>query len=250
MAAWPTRPFEDPRLAAVADLIARWPGGPVPTRAALQEGLRAHLAPAGLTLVEPAPRPRRRAAELPGAIYEQRIAATGEIPTRPGDLHDAFNALAWAAFPAAKLALTTRIAALQRARLGADGRQPGARDREHDRLALLDEGGLILLDDGAGPRGVVVGHAIWQHAALGHRDVRAAAVALPALERGARWRWGDATPEAVRARVDAAWRALVTSPERLHAAMAARAGQVIDDGALWRSPPALSGCPACDRSSP
>ena len=34
--------------------------------------------------------------------YEARIFATGEVPTRHGDWHDFFNALAWCAWPRSK----------------------------------------------------------------------------------------------------------------------------------------------------
>lgn len=237
---------DHPWLAAVADLLARWPAGALPPLAELQAGLRDHLAPHGLALVAPLAAPRRRkrrpagtdasaAPDLdPRTIYELRIADTGEIPTRPDNLHDLCNALSWAAFPRAKWALTRRIAELQRARLDATGRLPAARDREHDRLALLDEGGLLSLTGSEGTRAVLVGHALWQHAALGHREVRAAAVHLPQPAPP----WSRASCAEVRAAVDAAWLALVTSPETLAAAMGERAGVFVDDAALWRAPPA------------
>lgn len=245
MSAEPHQAHPDhPWLAAVSDLLRRWPPGALPPIAELQAALGDRLAPLGLSLVPSSPAPRRRKAAFdPKAIYELRIADTGEIPTRPGNLHDLCNALSWAAFPRAKWALTRRIAELQRARLEATGRLPEARDREHDRLAMLDEGGMITLAGAAGSdgasdgddgirdeRAVLVGHALWQHAAEGRRQVRAAAVRLAAPAP----RWATAGCDEVRAAVDAAWLGLVTSPEALHAAMADRAGVLIDDGALWR----------------
>jgi hypothetical protein len=241
-AAWSPRLFDDPRFAAVSDLLRLWPADRLPSVDALQDSLGARLAPMNLRIVTaPPPPPRRRKGPRDRLeIYELRIAATGEIPTRADNLHDVCNALSWAAFPRAKWALTCRIAELQKARLDATGALPSARDREHDRLALLDEGGLISLgDDRAldaeldGARGVIVGHALWQHAALGHRNIRAAVVALP----GRAPRWSSASCDDVRAAVDAAWLVLVTAPERLHAAMADRAGEPIDEARLWQ--PAL-----------
>lgn len=240
---WPIARAEDPRFSAVSDLLARWPAGPLPTVAELQAALGELLAAHRLTLVEAPPMPKRRKKAVfdPLSIYEIRVAETGEIATRPDNLHDVCNALSWAAFPRAKWALTRRIAELQRARMGADGSQPGTRTREHDRLALLDEGGLIELggdpavhDSGDAGRGVVVGHALWQHAALGHPGVRAAVVRLPAPPS---LDWARAGCAEVRAAIDEAWLYLVRSPDSLHAAMAARAGEPVDPARLWR--PAL-----------
>jgi Protein of unknown function (DUF3025) len=233
---WPIASAEDPRFAAVSDLLARWPAGPLPKVAALQEGLGELLAPHGLSLVEAPPPPSRRkkAAFDPRAIYEIRIAEAGEIPTRPDNLHDVCNALSWAAFPRAKWALTRRIAELQKARMADDGSQPGTRTREHDRLALLDEGGMIELGGG---RGVIVGHALWQHAALGHAGIRAAVVRLPPPPALPPLSWAGASCAEVRVTIDEAWRSLVRFPDALHAAMEARAGEPIEAAQLWR--PAL-----------
>ncbi len=235
---WPIGRADDPRFAAVSDWLALWPAGPLPSVAQLAAALRDHLAPTGLRLVEAPPPPSRRkkGAFDPRSIYEIRIAEAGEIPTRPDNLHDVCNALSWAAFPAAKWALTRRIADLQRARMGPGGAQPGTRDREHDRLALLDEGGLLRLRAAEGERGVLVGHALWQHAAMGAGGIRAAAVAAP-LPPGQLLHvasWPAAGCAEVRAAVDAAWVALVRAPDSLHAAMEGRAGEPIDAAALWR----------------
>jgi Protein of unknown function (DUF3025) len=232
--AWPPWLADDPRFAAVSDLLRLWPAGALPSVAQLQDALGARLADHDLCIgyaPSPPPRGRRRKTSLdPLAIYEIRIAETGEIPTRPDNLHDVCNALSWAAFPRAKSALTRRIAALQRAQLAATGALPAARTREHDRLALLDEGGLLLIGKPGEAVGVVVGHALWQHAALGHRDSRAATVHLAAPSEA----WPPATHDAARDATDAAWLSLVLDPDRLHAAMADRAGEPIDEARLWR----------------
>lgn len=75
--------------------------------------------------------------------YEQRIHETGVIATRtggPGALHDAFNALAWLAFPRMKACLNRLHAqVLERVHV------TGARGRLRDRVTLFDESGAILL---------------------------------------------------------------------------------------------------------
>jgi hypothetical protein len=70
--------------------------------------------------------------------YERRIAATGQVPTRPGSLHDACNALAWLAFPQTKAALNAIHAA------SAGSHSANRRDRRRDAATLLDESGMIV----------------------------------------------------------------------------------------------------------
>jgi hypothetical protein len=119
-------------------------------------------------------------------LYEVRIATRREVPTRQGNLHDLCNALAWAAFPASKWALTRLVAAAQRARLaGGERRLPGTRTAGHDRLALIDEGGVLVAGDSlealvAGrARALVFGHALVEHAMTGRTAVTGAAIVLP-----------------------------------------------------------------------
>jgi Protein of unknown function (DUF3025) len=89
---------------------------------------------------------RRRAPVDAAALYDARIHVEGWVPTRPRSWHDFLNLLVWAAFPRAKAALHARQHRAVAARLGAGARTlPGARTREQDGLALLDEGGLLLL---------------------------------------------------------------------------------------------------------
>ncbi len=65
----------------------------------------------------------------------------GAVPTRPRHLHDLMNALTWARFPQAKRALcqgqidVAMVRGCQTNRL---------RTRLQDRLAMLDEGGLLV----------------------------------------------------------------------------------------------------------
>ena len=159
---------------------------------------------------ESAPATTRRGATLRAdERYDARIACARSVPTRTGSWHDLSNALVWAAFPRAKLALHTRQHAAITARLGRDLRLPGSRTKEQDAIAMLDEGGVALLvraDRRAevtstmanGPAqaaskivsegwgcAVIFGHAIYESLALGdRRPVRAAAyrVEVDALE--------------------------------------------------------------------
>jgi hypothetical protein len=71
------------------------------------------------------------------AYYEIRLFETGCVETRPENLHDLFNALAWLAFPRTK----ARINALHAAQIP---REQGRRGRLRDLLTIFDEGGAIV----------------------------------------------------------------------------------------------------------
>jgi len=76
----------------------------------------------------------------PGAkdtYYELKVFETGRVETRPDNLHDFFNALAWLAFPRTK----ARINALHAAEIP---REAGRRGRLRDLLTIFDEGGAIV----------------------------------------------------------------------------------------------------------
>jgi hypothetical protein len=145
------------------------------------------------------PKPRRRRAPA-DARYDARIATTGVVPTRAASWHDLLNALVWVRFPRAKLALHARQYRMISARLGDDLRLPGARTAEQDAVAMLDEGGVVILcvrerqrevSEAMGRDGVadfatlvragaacavVFGHAIYEGLACGGPEgVRAAA---------------------------------------------------------------------------
>lgn len=82
------------------------------------------------------------------ALYDARISKHGEVPSRTRDWHDLFNALCFATFPRAKLALHARQYAILEQRVGPDAtRLPGARTREQDALTLFDEGGVVVAVD-------------------------------------------------------------------------------------------------------
>lgn len=170
------------------------------------DAIDAALAPrAGVRFVTAPPRPGRRAravAPVDPAVYDTAIVERGEVPTRPGNAHDLANALVWATFPRSKRALHARQ--LGAVRAAARPGQPWARSEEGDALAMLDEGGVVLV---ASPRevedverdlrrgddaalaararerraiGVVFGHSILEHLGRGeHAPVAGLALALP-----------------------------------------------------------------------
>lgn len=76
-----------------------------------------------------------------GSTYEETIFATGEVPTRPEEWHDFFNALAWCVWPRAKAACNAlHLEALDiRRTAGLAGRGPC-----RDALTQFDECGIIV----------------------------------------------------------------------------------------------------------
>jgi hypothetical protein len=110
---------------------------------------------------EEAPIKRKRP---PGAIvrtelYDARIVNERVVPTRPRMWHDFLNALVWLTFPKAKLALHRRQhAAIERWIPAGATHLPNARTREQDALALIDEGGVLLVDG----RTMFFGHALFE----------------------------------------------------------------------------------------
>jgi hypothetical protein len=128
---------------------------------ALRDGMRLRFAAAR----------GRRAGALD---YERGIAATGIVPTREGDLHDACNALAWLAYPRTKAALNAIHAR------AATAATPNARDRRRDAATLLDESGLVVAcgDDAlvALWRARAWHDAFWRRRADVARELRVAAL--------------------------------------------------------------------------
>ncbi|HEY3819302.1 MAG TPA: DUF3025 domain-containing protein [Polyangiaceae bacterium] len=132
----------------------------------------------------PPARGRRRAAAVdPRRLYDARITREGCVPTRPRSWHDFLNALVWATFPRAKLALHRRQhrALVERIPEGARTLPP-TRSREHDALALLDEGGVVVLDDGRSRERVLFGHALYEGLVLGRGAMTACAIAVPVTQ--------------------------------------------------------------------
>jgi hypothetical protein len=101
------------------------------------------------------------------SMYDACIVR-GVVPTRPCNWHDFMNALVWATFPQAKAALHRRQHELIRAWVppGAT-RLPNARTREQDALALLDEGGILLLQSAGRCTPIPFGHGFFEGLALG-----------------------------------------------------------------------------------
>jgi hypothetical protein len=132
----------------------------------------------------PPPRGRRRASPIdPRRLYDARIAHEACVPTRARSWHDFLNALVWATFPRAKLALHRRQlrALVERLPAGACT-LPATRSREHDALALIDEGGVVVLEDARAAGGavmVVFGHALYEGLVLGRGAVTACAIRVP-----------------------------------------------------------------------
>lgn len=179
MTEWRARFFEESALyAPIRDAAALFAGcAAFPSPEAVDEALSAR---AGVRFVRQHPREK--------ALYDARIVNEGVVPTRAGSWHDFLNALVWATFPRAKLALHRRQHAIV---------VPGAprRTTEGDALAMLDEGGVLCLASGAR---IVFGHAIYEGQVVGRRalgagldvggdddvDARAAArIADPSLVR-------------------------------------------------------------------
>ena len=137
---------------------------------------------------------RRRGPRDPALMYDARIKA-GCVPTRPGSWHDLMNALVWATFPTAKRALHDRQHELV---VPAAPGESARRTREADTLALLDEGGLVVVsetpfDDEGRLRAalerqqatlIVFGHAIYEGIVLG-REMPLASVVCVAGDPGA-----------------------------------------------------------------
>ena len=92
--------------------------------------------------------------------YEARIFASGEVPTRAGDWHDFFNALAWCAWPRTKAACNRLHLAELHARTaaGLPGRGP-----RRDALTQFDECGIVVVSSDADIPTLLAAHA-WEEA--------------------------------------------------------------------------------------
>lgn len=89
---------------------------------------------------------RRRGAPVDvGRLYDSRITVEGVVPTRPRCWHDFMNALVWGTFPRSKLALHARQHRAISARVQDGARTLRPRNPELDALAVLDEGGVLVV---------------------------------------------------------------------------------------------------------
>jgi hypothetical protein len=116
--------------------------------------------------------PKRRGGPVDvDSLYDERIYVRGEVPSRARNWHDFFNMLVWHTLPRTKVAINARQRRALRARVSPGMRRlPGARTREQDLLAMLDEGGAIERADGTL---LVLGHAIYEHLACHPMPVHA-----------------------------------------------------------------------------
>lgn len=147
-------------------------------------------------------RRRRGQAVDVSRLYDARISVEGVVPTRPRCWHDFMNALVWGTFPRSKQALHRRQYAAIAARVQVGALRLPPRSPELDALALLDEGGVIVLahDEDRAKRAIasaraapirrmlregqarvlVFGHAIYEGLALGVRPAVVAATVVAA----------------------------------------------------------------------
>jgi len=165
---WPLRAAAEPFVG-----FSDWP-----SIATLDEAIGGR---AGVHFQAQPPKPRKRKGPVDlGAMYDARIHLEGWVPSRERNWHDFFNALVWATFPASKRVFHARQHSIHAARLDPNMRVlPDRRTRELDGLAILDEGGLLLLCAEENAEAI--------ERALGARDVEATerfvaareAIALP-----------------------------------------------------------------------
>ncbi|MBX3209594.1 MAG: DUF3025 domain-containing protein [Labilithrix sp.] len=138
---------------------------------------------------ELAPARRRRPPGQPivrASLYDAMIVGRRIVPTRARMWHDFLNALVWATFPRSKLALHTRQhRAIERWIPEGATQLPNARTRELDALALVDEGGVLVLDFGEREIQVLFGHALFEGLVFGQPAMISRGVALTGTAEGA-----------------------------------------------------------------
>lgn len=91
------------------------------------------------------------------AQYEPRCYLKGEVPTRPNDWHDLFNALVWLTFPGAKAAINARHYRALADTGRADDGKASQRGAVRDMNTLLDESGVLVACADAGLAGLLRG---------------------------------------------------------------------------------------------
>ena len=155
----------DPRfwpIAPAAEVFAECTDWPEP--ASYVRAFRGHAAPVAFVSTPPKTRRRREPLALDlDAMYDAQIVR-GTVPTRPRCWHDFMNALVWATFPRSKQVLHARQHELIRAWIPPGAKQlPNARTRAQDAVALVDEGGVLLLSAGGDEvLAVPFGHALFE----------------------------------------------------------------------------------------
>ena len=121
--------------------------------------------------------------------YDAKVATEFSIPTREENLHDFFNALVFATFPRAKLALHQRQNRAAKTQRLPSGKLKN-RTPEQDALTAFDEGGTIVIaDEPTTPRRVlradesrahflIFGHALYESIACGKAHFRSPTITL------------------------------------------------------------------------
>ncbi|MEN9825263.1 MAG: hypothetical protein RI953_1008 [Pseudomonadota bacterium] len=191
---------------------------------------------------------RNRRAELGWrANYQLRIFLSGEVPTRPDNWHDFFNAWTWIYLPRLKAAINARHFHCMDENSEFPWRMSGGnRNREQDMLTVFDEGGLVVVTDDDdiwkmishrqwrelflenGPNlhqracFIPVGHALFECALIGHPRLHASCIRVRSNIK----RFSFANETATRrslaaidelAALEIARRELLMTPDDLHA---------------------------------
>ena len=137
---WPAarERMRSPLYAALAPALARMPSDRWPTRDDLNAAASGVSTSRGMALRFVNPRGHT---DRERRHYELRIAAAGEVETRPESWHDLFNALAWITYPQAKAKINAQHAAILEERGAEEAKR---RSPARDALTLFDEGGVIV----------------------------------------------------------------------------------------------------------
>ena len=147
------RPLYEP----IAELLARFADTTLPDTGQLDMLLQRTAA----RTLETGGRPIRFVAPptvLPA--YESHIFETGEVPTRPDDWHDFFNALAWCVWPRTKSRCNALHMQEMQARKDAGLSGRGA---TRDTLTQFDECGIVVVSSSAEITALLAAHA-WEEA--------------------------------------------------------------------------------------
>ncbi len=130
--------MRSPLYAAIAPALERLPEDRWPSHDELSAAASGIVTARGMALrfVKP-----REHGDRERRYYELRIAAIGEVETRPESWHDFFNAIAWLAWPKAKAAINAQHAAILEERGEEESKR---RSPLRDALTLFDEGGVVV----------------------------------------------------------------------------------------------------------
>jgi len=156
------------------------------------------------------------------ADYQMRIFLSGEVPSRPNNWHDFFNACSWLFFPRSKAALNLRHFVCADELYGFPWRRcAGNRSAEQDFLTLFDEGGLVVVCEADDLWQLIqerrwvelflenrdrlvkeviflpVGHALFECALAGNPKIHASAIRVRATPSKLKKNKGHLSPEAL-----------------------------------------------------